>query len=302
MKCFDSILDTIGDTPMVRLSKIGAGLPSEIYAKVESRNPGGSIKDRAALFMIRDAEAAGLLKQGTPIIEPTSGNTGVALCMIGAYLGYRCIIVMPDSMSKEHISLMKAYGAEVVLTPGKEGMAGALKKADELKDEYNGFIPAQFSNPSNIRSHEMTTSKEILEQLPDVDFVTAGIGTGGTAVGLGKGFRTYCSEAKVIGVEPASSPLLTEGRAGPHKIQGIGANFVPDNYHPEYVEKVVTVEDDDAISYMRRLAREEGIFAGISSGAAVAAAVRLAEENPGKKIVAILPDSGDRYISTGLFE
>ena len=302
MKCFESILDTIGDTPMVRLGKIGAGLQSEIYAKVESMNPGGSIKDRAALYMIRDAEEAGLLKRGGTIIEPTSGNTGVALCMIGAYLGYKCIIVMPDSMSKERISLMKVYGAEVVLTPGAEGMAGALKKADELRAEIGGYIPSQFSNPSNIKSHVLTTSKEILEQLPDVDYVTAGIGTGGTAVGIGKGFKTYCSDAKVVGVEPASSPLITEGRAGPHKIQGIGANFVPENYHPEYVDRVVTVKDDDAIAYMRRLAREEGIFAGISSGAAVAAAVELAKKEPGKKIVAILPDSGDRYLSTGLFE
>ena len=297
-----NVLESIGNTPMIRLARMDSGLKSQVFAKYEGTNPGGSIKDRAALFMIRDAEARGALRKGMTIIEPTSGNTGIGLCMIGAYLGYRCIIVMPDTMSKERISLMKAYGAEVVLTPGAEGMAGSLKKADELKAELGGFIPSQFSNPANAEAHLITTSREILEQVPDVDYVIAGIGTGGTATGIGKGLRKYGSKAKVIGVEPASSPLITEKRAGPHKIQGIGANFVPDILDLDYVEKVVTVTDDDAIAYTKRLVREEGILAGISSGAAVSAALKLASETEGKKIVAILPDRGERYLSTGIFE
>ena len=302
MRAYSDVTEAIGNTPMIRLGRLGAGLLSEIYAKVEGLNPGGSIKDRAALFMIRDAEGSGALKEGMTIIEPTSGNTGIGLAMIGAFLGYRCVIVMPDTMSAERISLMRAFGAEVVLTPGAEGMAGALKEADRLKEELGGFIPSQFSNPSNAMAHQVTTAAEILEQVPDVDYVVAGIGTGGTATGIARGLREYDSKAKVVGVEPASSPLITEGRAGPHQIQGIGANFVPDLLDPSVLDSVVTVTDEDAVLYARRLAREEGIFAGISSGAAVAAAARLAEEHPGSKIVAILPDRGDRYISTGLFE
>lgn len=302
MRAYSDVTEAIGNTPMIRLGRLGAGLPSEIYAKVEGLNPGGSIKDRAALFMIRDAEGSGALKEGMTIIEPTSGNTGIGLAMVGAFLGYRCVIVMPDTMSAERISLMRAFGAEVVLTPGAEGMAGALKEADRLKEELGGFIPSQFSNPSNAMAHQVTTAAEILEQVPDVDYVVAGIGTGGTATGIARGLREYDSKAKVVGVEPASSPLITEGRAGPHQIQGIGANFVPDLLDISVLDSVVTVTDEDAVLYARRLAREEGIFAGISSGAAVAAAARLAEEHPGSKIVAILPDRGDRYISTGLFE
>ena len=302
MTVCENVLESIGNTPMIRLGRMAEGLKSQVFVKYEGTNPGGSIKDRAALFMIRDAESRGALRKGMTIIEPTSGNTGIGLCMIGAYLGYRCIIVMPDTMSKERISLMKAYGAEVVLTPGAEGMAGSLKKADELKSELGGFIPSQFSNPANAEAHIITTSREILEQVPDVDYVVAGIGTAGTATGIGKGLRKYASKAKVIGVEPASSPLITEKRAGPHKIQGIGANFVPDILDLDYIEKVVTVTDDDAIQYARRLVREEGILAGISSGAAVCAALRLASETEGRKIVAILPDRGERYLSTGIFE
>lgn len=302
MRAYSDVTEAIGNTPMIRLGRLGAGLLSEIYAKVEGLNPGGSIKDRAALFMIRDAEGSGALKEGMTIIEPTSGNTGIGLAMVGAFLGYRCVIVMPDTMSAERISLMRAFGAEVVLTPGAEGMAGALKEADRLKEELGGFIPSQFSNPSNAMAHQVTTAAEILEQVPDVDYVVAGIGTGGTATGIARGLREYDSKAKVVGVEPASSPLITEGRAGPHQIQGIGANFVPDLLDQSVLYSVVTVTDEDAVLYARRLAREEGVFAGISSGAAVAAAARLAEEHPGSKIVAILPDRGDRYISTGLFE
>lgn len=299
---FDSVVQTIGDTPMIRLNSLTKGLESQVYVKTEGKNPGGSIKDRAALSMIDDAVAKGKLKEGGTIIEPTSGNTGIGLAMVSAVRGYRTIIVMPDTMSKERISLMKAYGAEVVLTPGAQGMAGAVAKAEELAHITGGIIAGQFDNPANPEAHVVGTAKEILRDLPDVDYVVAGIGTGGTASGIGKGFRIYSSKAKVIGVEPAESPLITEGSAGPHKIQGIGANFVPGNYHSEDVSEVVTVKGEDAIDMARRLAREEGILAGISSGAALKAALELASREKGKKIVAILPDVGDRYLSTGIFD
>lgn len=299
---FDDILLTVGKTPLVRLNRLTTGMKSEVYVKVEGKNPGGSIKDRAALSMIEDAVATGKLKEGGVIIEPTSGNTGIGLAMVAAVRGYRAIIVMPDTMSKERIALMKAYGAEVILTPGKLGMAGAVDKAVELSKETGGMIAGQFYNPANPLAHYVGTAKEILEDLPDVDYVVAGIGTGGTVTGIGRGMKRFSSKAKVIGVEPAESPLITEGQAGPHKIQGIGANFIPDNYDKEVVEKVVTVKGDDAIETMRLLAKKEGILAGISSGAAVKAALDLASKEEGKKIVAILPDVGDRYLSTGIFD
>ena len=299
---FDDILDTIGRTPMVRLNNLTKGLKSEVYVKVEGKNPGGSIKDRAALSMIEDAVSSGKLKDGGVIIEPTSGNTGIGLALISAVRGYKAIIVMPDTMSKERISLMKAFGAEVILTPGKEGMAGAVSKAEEISKETGGIIAGQFYNPANPLAHFVGTAKEILEDLPDVDYVVAGIGTGGTVTGIGRGLKRFSSKAKVIGVEPAESPLITEGHAGPHKIQGIGANFVPENFDKEAVEKVVTVKGDDAIDTMRLLASREGILAGISSGAAVKAALEIASAEEGKKIVAILPDIGDRYLSTGIFD
>ena len=299
---FDDILATIGRTPVVRLNRLTSGMKSEVYVKVEGKNPGGSIKDRAALSMIDDAVANGRLKEGGTIIEPTSGNTGIGLAMVSAVRGYKAVIVMPDTMSKERISLMRAFGAEVVLTPGKEGMAGAVSKAEELAKETGGIIAGQFYNPSNPMAHFVGTAKEILEDIPDVDYVVAGIGTGGTVTGIGRGLKRFSSKAKVIGVEPAESPLITEGKAGAHKIQGIGANFIPDNYDKEAVDKVVTVKGDDAIETARRLAREEGILAGISSGAAVKAALDLASTMEGKKIIAILPDVGDRYLSTGIFD
>lgn len=299
---FDDILGSIGNTPVVRLSKMASGFDSKVYVKIEGKNPAGSIKDRAALSMIDDAVAKGKLKEGGTVIEPTSGNTGIGLCMVCAVRGYKAVIIMPDTMSKERISLMKAYGAEVILTPGKEGMAGAVSKAEEIAKERNGIIAGQFDNPANPQAHIVGTAKEILEDLPDVDYVVAGIGTGGTATGIGKGLRLYSSKAKVIGVEPAESPLITEGKAGAHKIQGIGANFIPGNYDKEYIEKVVTVKGDDAIETTRKLAREEGILAGISSGAAVYAALEIASKEHGKKILAILPDVGDRYLSTGIFD
>ena len=299
---FDDILGTIGRTPVVRLNRLSAGLGSEVYVKFEGKNPGGSIKDRAALSMLDDAVASGRLKEGGTVVEPTSGNTGIGLAMVSAVRGYKAVIVMPDTMSKERISLMKAFGAEVVLTPGKDGMAGAVAKAEEIAKERNGIIAGQFYNPANPLAHFVGTAKEILEDIPDVDYVVAGIGTGGTVTGIGRGLKRFSSKAKVIGVEPAESPLITDGHAGPHKIQGIGANFVPENYDKEVVDKVVQVKGDDAIETARRLAREEGILAGISSGAAVRAALDLAASEKGKKIIAILPDVGDRYLSTGIFD
>lgn len=299
---YDDILGSIGNTPLVRLNKLTKGCGSEVYVKVEGKNPGGSIKDRAALSMIDDAVASGKLKEGGTIIEPTSGNTGIGLSMVAAVRGYKAVIVMPDTMSKERISLMKAFGAEVVLTPGKEGMAGAVKKAEEIEKETGGIIAGQFYNPANPLAHYVTTSKEILEDLPDVDYVIAGIGTGGTATGIGRGLKRFGSKAKVIGVEPAESPLITEGHAGPHKIQGIGANFIPENYDKDAISEVVTVKGDDSIEMTRQLAKQEGILAGISSGAAVRAALDIASKEKGKKIVAILPDVGDRYLSTGIFD
>lgn len=299
---FDDVLSSIGNTPLIRLNRLTEGMGSEVYVKVEGKNPAGSIKDRTALSMIEDAVARGVLEEGGTVIEPTSGNTGIGLCMVCAVRGYKAVIIMPDTMSKERISLMKAYGAEVILTPGKDGMAGAVSEAERIAEERGGIIAGQFDNPANPRAHVVGTAKEILNDLPDVDYVVAGIGTGGTATGIGEGFKLYSSNAKVVGVEPAESPLITEGRSGPHKIQGIGANFIPGNYLEEYIDRVVTVKGDDSIEMMRRLAREEGILAGISSGAAVFAALEIASKEEGKKIVAILPDVGDRYLSTGIFD
>lgn len=301
MVVYDSILDTIGKTPIVKLNKM-APEGSHVYVKVESFNPAGSIKDRAVLRMIDDAEEKGLLKKGGVIVEPTSGNTGIAIALIAAARGYKAIITMPDTMSKERTAFIKAYGAEVVYTPGKNGMAGAIEKAKELCEEIGAFMPMQFSNSSNIDAHYMTTANEILKDLPDVDYVFAGIGTGGTASGIGRSLKDSGSKGKVIGVEPAESPLITEGHAGPHKIQGIGANFIPDNYDPAAIEQVVTVKGDDAVATSVRLAKEEGIFAGISSGAAVFAALQQAEREKGKIILAILPDGGERYVSLGIYD
>lgn len=300
MICND-VLETIGRTPVVRLNKL-APRRSNIYVKIEGKNPGGSIKDRAAIFMLNDAETQGKLKKKGTIVEPTSGNTGIGLALVAAVRGYHAIIVMPDNMSKERISLIRAYGAEVVLTPGKDGMVGSIKKAEEIAKKKKAFIPQQFDNPSNPMSHYIWTAKEILEDLPDVDYIFAGIGTGGTASGIGRALNNYSSKAKVIGVEPEASPVITKGVAGTHKIQGIGANFIPGNYDKDAISEVVTVTDEDAIETTVRLAKEEGILAGISSGAAVYAAIRFAKKNRDKKILAILPDVGERYLSTGIFD
>lgn len=301
MTLYNSITETIGDTPLVRLNRMnppGTG----VYVKVERGNPAGSIKDRVALSMINDAVARGALKEGGTIIEPTSGNTGIAVAMIAAARGYRAVIVMPDTMSKERISLMRAYGAEVVLSPGAQGMQGAVDRADEIAKETGGFICGQFDNPANTAAHRVGTGPEILRDLPDVDYVFAGIGTGGTASGIAMAFRDAGCKAKVIGVEPAESPLLTQGRAGPHKIQGIGANFVPGNYRSDVIDSVETVTGDEAIATAVDLSRKEGIFAGISSGANVFAAIRKVKEDPSARVVAILPDGGDKYMSLGIFD
>ena len=301
MTLFNSITETIGETPLVRLNRINPP-GTKVYVKIEKGNPAGSIKDRAALQMIDDAVARGALKEGGTIVEPTSGNTGIAIAMIAAARGYKAVIVMPDTMSKERISLMKAYGAEVVLSPGAQGMKGAVDLAEKIRAERDGFICGQFDNPANVAAHRTGTGKEILRDLPDVDYVFAGVGTGGTASGIALAFADAGSKAKVIGVEPAESPLLTEGHAGPHKIQGIGANFVPGNYHGDLVPEVWTVKGEDAIRTSVALAREEGIFAGISSGGNVAAAIRMAEKDPSARIVAILPDGGEKYMSLGIYE
>lgn len=300
MTLYNDISETIGNTPLVRLNNI-APAGSSIYVKIEGKNPGGSVKDRAVLSMINDAEGAGLLKKGGCIVEPTSGNTGISLAMISAVRGYSAVLVMPDTMSKERIAYMNAFGAEIILTPGNLGMQGCVDKANEIAKERNGFVLNQFGNPANPAGHRTTTGKEILSDLPDVDYIVGGFGTGGTITGVAETVRDCGSKAKIIGVEPAESALFTEGKAGPHKIQGIGANFIPENLNASLIHKIVTVKGDDAIATTQRLATEEGIFAGISSGAAVFAAIQLAKNEKNKKIVAILPDGGDKYISTGIF-
>ena len=301
MTVYNSITETIGDTPMIRLNSM-APPGSHVYVKRESVNPSGSIKDRAALSIIDDAVARGLLKEGGTIIEPTSGNMGIGLAMIAAARGYKAVIVMPDTMSKERISLMRAYGAEVVLSPGAQGMQGSVDMANEIARKRGGFIAGQFENPANSAAHRTGTGREILRDLPDVDLVYAGFGTGGTATGIAMAFRDAGSKAQVIGIEPAESPLVSEGRAGPHAIQGIGANFVPGNLNRDLLGGVETVTGDDAVRTAVELCRREGIFCGISSGANVFAAISAAREHPEKRIVAILPDGGDRYLSTGMFD
>lgn len=301
MTVYSSILDTIGDTPLVRLNKI-CPPGSEVYVKIERTNPGGSVKDRAVLSIINDAEARSALKEGGTIVEPTSGNTGIAISMIAAARGYKAVMVMPETMSKERVSSMRAYGAEVVLSPGSEGMAGAVRMAEKIAKERDGFICDQFGNPMNAAAHRTGTGREILRDLPDVDYVYSGFGTGGTATGIALSFKDADAKGRVIGVEPAESPLVTDGHAGPHRIQGIGANFIPGNLDVGILGGVETVAGDDAVRTAVEMARKEGIFCGISSGANVFAAIRRAKAEPGKKIVAILPDGGEKYMSLGIFD
>ena len=304
---YTSASQLIGRTPLLRLTNIEKtdGLSVRLLAKLESQNPAGSAKDRVALSMINDAEEKGLLKPGATIIEPTSGNTGIGLCSVAAARGYKCIIVMPDSMSMERRLIMTALGAELVLTPGSEGMSGCIAKAEELKSQIPGSIIAgQFENPANPKAHYQTTGPEIWEDTDgEVDIFVAGIGTGGTITGVGRFLKEKNPNVTIVGVEPADSPLLTEGRSGAHGIQGIGANFVPGILDTGIIDRIIPVETEDAYIAGRRMGTQEGILAGISSGAALHAALMLAKqpENAGKTIVALLPDSGERYLTTAMY-
>ena len=308
MKTYQKITDLIGNTPLLELTNLEKkfGLEATLLAKLEYFNPAGSVKDRIAKAMVDDAEAKGLLKLGSVIIEPTSGNTGIGLASVAASRGYRLIITMPETMSVERRNLMKAYGAELVLTEGAKGMKGAIAKAEELaKDIPNSFIPSQFSNPANPAVHERTTGVEIWNDTDGkVDIFVAGVGTGGTISGTGAYLKSQNPNVKVVAVEPKSSPVLSKGTAGPHKIQGIGAGFVPDTLNTKIYDEIITVENEDAFETGRSIARNDGVLVGISSGAAVWAAIQLAKrpENKGKVIVALLPDTGERYLSTPKFE
>ena len=307
MKTYDTITDLIGSTPLLKLNRFAAveNLGAEVYAKLEYFKPAGSVKDRIAYAMITDAEKSGALKPGSVIIEPTSGNTGIGLAAVAAARGYRIIIVMPETMSVERRQLMKAYGAELVLTEGAKGMKGALAKAQELAAQTpDSFIPGQFTNPANPSAHRATTGPEIWNDTDGtVDIFVAGVGTGGTLTGVGEYLKSQNPNVKVVAVEPAGSPVLSKGVAGAHKIQGIGAGFVPDTLNTKVYDEIITVENEDAFATGRELARKEGLLVGISSGAAVWAAAQLAKrpENQGKRIVVLLPDTGDRYLSTPMF-
>ena len=301
------LTDLIGNTPLLELGAYSAkrGIESPIVAKIEYFNPGGSVKDRIALAMIEAAEQSGRLKPGATIIEPTSGNTGVGLALVAAVKGYKLILTMPETMSVERRNLVKAYGASVELTPGKDGMAGAIRAAEKLRDSTPGaVILQQFENPANPQRHYETTGVEIWEQTGGkVDIFVAGVGTGGTVSGIGRRLKENNTDVRIVAVEPASSPVLSGGKSGPHKIQGIGAGFVPKTYNADIVDEVLTVSNDDAIRTGRQLAAEEGLLVGISSGAAVFGATQLAlrPENRGKRIVTLLPDTGERYLSTVLY-
>ena len=306
-RIYSDITFTIGRTPLVRINRMAAGLPGTVVAKVESFNPGGSVKDRIAFSMIRAAEEAGLLKEGTVIVEPTSGNTGVALAMVAAAKGYRLRLVMPETMSVERRKLVKALGAELVLSPGAEGMKGAVARAEAMAaDNPNAvYIPQQFRNPANPQIHRETTAEEIWADTDGgADMVVAGVGTGGTITGVAEGIKARKPSFRAIAVEPAASPVLSGGKPGPHRIQGIGAGFVPEVLNRGIIDEVVQVTNEDAFETARRLAREEGIVCGISCGAALWAALKVAArpESEGKLIVVILPDTGERYLSTDLFE
>jgi cysteine synthase A len=306
MKIFNNVLETIGKTPLVRLNKLAEGLKCAVVGKLESRNPGGSIKDRICLSMINEAEKQGLVKAGTTIIEPTSGNTGIGLAMVSAVKGYRLILTMPETMSIERRNLLKAYGAKLVLTPGAEGMNGAIKKAEELsKGMLNSFVPQQFKNPANPKAHQETTGPEIWDATDgQVDILIAGVGTGGTITGIAEYIKPLNPEFKAVAVEPFDSSVLSGGIPGPHKIQGIGAGFIPDVLRLDLVDEVVKVKNEEAMQTSRLLALKEGLLVGISAGAATFAALEVGRraESEGKLLVVILPDTGERYLSTSLFQ
>lgn len=307
-KLVQNITQLIGDTPLVRLNRVVPEDSAEIYVKLEYQNPGASVKDRIAISMVEAAEQEGKLKPGGTIVEPTSGNTGIGLAMVAAAKGYRAILVMPDTMSMERRNLLRAYGAELVLTPGAEGMKGAIRKAEEIVAENpDYFMPQQFKNLANVKIHRETTGPEIVEAIKNhdgkLDAFVAGIGTGGTITGAGSVLREHFPDIKIYAVEPAASPVLSGGQPGPHKIQGIGAGFVPDILDTRIYDGVITVENEQAFETSRRVAREEGILGGISSGAAIFAALKVAKElGKGKRVVAVLPSNGERYLSTPLYQ
>ncbi|GMQ56070.1 cysteine synthase A [Vallitalea sediminicola] len=303
-KVYENILKLVGKTPLVKINKLN-DTHANIFGKVEYFNPGGSIKDRIGLAMIEDGEKKGLINKDTVILEPTSGNTGIGIAMTGAVKGYRVILTMPDTMSQERQNLLKAYGAELVLTPGIKGMKGTIDKIEELKEKYpNHFVPQQFNNISNPEIHKKTTALEIINDIDGkVDIFIAGVGTGGTITGIGEILKDKIEGVKIVAVEPENSAILSGGNPGPHKLQGIGAGFVPNVLNKDVIDEIIKVKDEDAFATMRRLAREEGMLVGISSSAAVFAAIQIAEreENKDKNIVVILPDNGERYLSMNIF-
>jgi cysteine synthase A len=301
---YNNVLDMIGATPLLRLNKLVKGDMADIFVKLEKFNPAGSIKDRAALGMIEKAEELGLLKEGYTIVEPTSGNTGIALAMIGRIKGYEVIIVMPETMSVERRNLIKAYGAQLVLTDGTKGMKGAINKAKEIAEGNSKFfIPQQFNNLANPEKHYNTTAEEIMEDVKDLDIFVAGVGTGGTITGVGRRLKEIKPGIKVVAVEPEKSPVLSGGEPGPHKIQGIGAGFVPDIYDSNVVDEIIRISDEEAFEMAKLMAKEEGILVGISTGANIAAAIKIAKKlGKGGKVVTVSPDGGEKYISMGIYE
>ncbi|MFW6273267.1 MAG: cysteine synthase A [Halanaerobium sp.] len=300
---FNNITELIGNTPLLRLNNLVTEDSAEVVLKLESFNPGGSIKDRIAINMIEEAEKSGKIKAGGVLVEPTSGNTGIGIAMVGAAKGYDIVLIMPESMSQERRQMLKAYGAELILTPASEGMKGAISKAEEIAAERDGFIPSQFTNPANPDIHRKTTAREIITGTQgNLDYFVAGVGTGGTITGTGEELKKRINNLQVVAVEPENSAVISGDESGPHKIQGIGAGFIPEVLNTEIIDRVEKVKNEEAFSTTRDLAAKEGIFAGISTGAAVAAALKLAEEvGKDKKIVVIAPDTGERYLSTGVF-
>jgi cysteine synthase len=300
----NSISELIGQTPIVKLNRLADENSADVYLKLEYMNPGSSVKDRIALAMIEEAEKAGKIQPGDSIVEPTSGNTGIGLAMVAAAKGYKAVLVMPDTMSMERRNLLRAYGAELVLTPGSEGMGGAIRKAEELAEEKGYFMPQQFKNEANPKVHRETTGKEIVEQMGgQLDGFVAGIGTGGTITGAGEVLKEHYPSIKLYAVEPTDSPILSGGKPGPHKIQGIGAGFVPDILNTSVYDEVIQVRNEEAFDYARRAAKEEGILGGISSGAAIYAALKVAKElGKGKRVLAVIPSNGERYLSTPLYQ